>query len=422
MLHLLLFLGLAGAVEPPEPEDHAAHSVWVWQGFSHVWERRVLGLFTVPHRVSVFQSSVSGGTHTIEGQRLVSEGTFALGQSTGVDGDRMAARGFASVLHAPGIWVERGELSFETTDAVVETDRGPRADATFHDVLRFAVPAGVQGPWTAAVILQGVEFHSRCEGAKEDCNSDGVWPYRFRVELGACEVDASEATCPVDVVVGRAWTPGHGGIRGIEVKPLNENMVLQVEVAWAAILGSQDVFVSQGFPFENSLRSTQEIVTQTQELTIRGLSQHHSTATVALTALAFEFFPTRQGKRLRHRGRYVGGWGVRVDAGEFRQSLGELDGEHAGGIFLPRTVQKTGVSLSIGMAILQVEDPGAFVSDTVEVVGELCANSSVGAPWFSRWKRCEVEQIEVERPLYTSSELVSEEDGAAEDPEVVLPD
>ncbi|MCO4747188.1 MAG: hypothetical protein KC912_20490 [Proteobacteria bacterium] len=408
MFALLLMLGLATGAEPPAETSHATHSVWLWQGFSHMWERRALGLFTVPHRVSLFRSVVRDDGHVAEGDHLVSTGVFSLGQSTGVDGDRMAAKGYASVLHAPGIWVDRGQLSFETTDEVVELDRAPHADATFDAVVQAPLPATADADWSAVLVLQGVEFHSSCEGDQGECNSDGVWPYRFKVELGACEVLEDVAECPVEVLVGRAWTPGHGGVRGIEVKPLNDRMTLAVDVAWAVVAGPKDALASQNFTFENSLRSTQEIVAQTQQMTVPGLSRDHSTATVALTALAFEFFPTRLGGERRHRGRYVGGWGVRVEPGELRQAQGELDVQHAGGIFLPRTVQKTGVSLSIGMAVLQVEDADAFVSETLEVTADLCANSA-GAPWFSKWNRCGVEQIEVDTPLLTTSPVQGHE-------------
>ncbi|TNE90316.1 MAG: hypothetical protein EP330_08325 [Deltaproteobacteria bacterium] len=390
MLTLLLTAALA---HDPLPEDYAtppaepasAHTAWLWQGFQHDWTRKALGLFSVPHRVSRFESRIVDAVHTED----ASTATFAFAQSTGVDGDWMTARGFAARVQSPDVHMARGSVRFAAVDLVDPGDT-PKALARFQEVLVLPVPEEADPElWTSVVLLQGLRFTSRCEDGESACNSDGIWPYRFQVVLAQCTLREDEALCPITVEVGRAWTPHHGGVRGIETKPINQRMGLDVEVGWVALSGPYSSLLAHPILFENALASTSQIVAAPQQLPIRGLPQGFPNAAVGLHALGFEFFPTRKGEERRHRGRYVGGWGARVGAVAYDPDDGALELGHAGGIFLPKTVAGTGVSVEIGMTVLQFAHPDAHVDRGIEVSADLCANSA-GAPWFSDWQRCEV--------------------------------
>jgi hypothetical protein len=54
-------------------------SLLLWQGFTHDWERRVVG-FRVPHRISHFENYLTNPTED-------ANGTFVFAQNTGVDGN-----------------------------------------------------------------------------------------------------------------------------------------------------------------------------------------------------------------------------------------------------------------------------------------------------------------------------------------------
>ena len=372
------FEAMAEAPEAPvEPEDT---SVWLWQGFRHFWERRTFGGFYLPHRVSRFESRIREVAHAEAG----SGGTYGFAQNTGVDGDWMAPEGYVRRVTSPDIRVHRG-VEVVTGEDEVE-GRNPRALQRYDRLIEVPKPSG-NGHAVAVAVLQGLSFRSWCiEDDDSECRSDGIWPYRFRATLGACTEVEDTLACPLAVEVGRAWTPGRGGIRFIEEKPVETRMGIEVEINYAVITASEGDMVATPFVFENALASDRQTVHEAQTVDIPGLPKGLPSATVALTGLAFEFIPSRRGSA-KNRGRYIGGWGVRVGAGDYNAENGYLVVDHAGGIWLPATVASTGLSLEVAMSVIQLAHEGA-VGEGVTVGGSLCAPSN-GAPWFSKWDRCD---------------------------------
>lgn len=371
----------APAAEPaPAPPD--GQVAVLWQGFSHFWERKALGLFHMPHRVSRFDSVVGPARHALAADGLVTHTSFTFGQSTGVDGDHMRPRGYLGRVWAPGVTVVSGVQRLQAVDALTD-EAHPRAFRRFNEVITVALPRS-DGPRSAVAVLQGLSFRSTCVDA-EGCNSNGIWPYRFRLELAPCEDLGDTLACPLVVEVGRAWTPGRGGVPGLEEKPLNRRMGLEVDVHWTVLAGAPERFLAHRFVFENALPTTRAIVMEEQTATVPGLPAGYGAVAVGLTGLGFEFVPTGRARGLLHRGRYIGGWGVQVSAKEWAPATGTITVAHAGGIWFPRTVSRTAVSLEVGMAILQFDD--AEVIEGVTAEAHLCADSD-GAPWFSDWQRC----------------------------------
>lgn len=388
----LVVIALAAAAEssggaPGESpiDDPTAHTVLVWQGFSHFWERETVSGFHLPHRVSRFESWVAPGEHHATPAGVATASSFTFGQNTGVDGDYMFPEGYVARVYAPGVHVDTGVEHFGTIDEITD-DPFPAAFVRLERVVD--VPAdGPAAPRTIAPILQGLSFRAHCVDEGPSCNSDGIWPFRFKLDLSPCEDRGHHYACPIVVEIGRAWTPGEANGSAVRRKPINPRMALDVDVHWAVLSGPSAELLAHPFTLENALASTRDVVMAEQVGSVKGLPPGYPKATVALHTLGFEFFPKGRARHLLYLGRYIGGWSLRVGVAGYDPVAGQLDVAHAGGIWLPRTVRQTGVRFAVGMTLLQFGGPGAEVVGGIVAKGALCANSH-GAPPLTTWERC----------------------------------
>lgn len=373
------------APEAPGPSASPAdHAVFVWQGFDHYWLRRVFGAFAVPHRVSQFESRIVDERHQLEGDGVRSTASFQLGQSVGVDGDWMQPIGFWSLATAPDLTVHRGVATFDWEDQT-EAGRAPKAFRRYQEMLIVPRPADVHG----AAILQGIALGSECRDDAERCNSNGFWPYRFLTSVGDCLPVGDHLACPLTVEIGRAWTPQLGGLRGVEVKPVSERMALRVEVSWAILTGTDDALAAQRYVFENAVATDRQLDKGELTAQIPGVPGKYGAAVTGLSSFGFTLFPATRGQFQQHRGRYIGGWAIRLRDAGYDPATGVVQLGHSGGIFLPRTVARTGMSVELGFTTFQLGHPEARVTPGAPVVGELCKNSGEQTPAFSKWERCD---------------------------------
>ncbi|MCB9687747.1 MAG: hypothetical protein H6738_25315 [Alphaproteobacteria bacterium] len=370
--------------ETLDDEDPALHTALLWQGFRHDWERHAAVGLHVPHRVGRFESRIGPAVHTRTADGWRTEAPFRFAQSTGVDGDWMFPEGYVGRVSSPDLRVTTGVVTLRTDASRVQGDH-PRALERFHEVL--SIPKGPE-PVEAATVLQGLSFRSWCVEDETACHSDGLWPYRFEVDLQPCEDLGDTLACPVEVEVGRAWTPARGGIRGIEEKPLEPTMGLEIEVGWALLTASPGALLALPWHYENALPSTRAMTLTPQIARIAGLPTGFPAAAVAFTGLAFELFPPSGRSSRQERGRYIGGWSARLEVADWDADTGTVALSHAGGLWLPRTVRRSAVSIDVGATLLLLAHPEARVDPPVTVRGALCSPSH-DAPWFSAWNRCE---------------------------------
>jgi len=375
--------------EPPEATDGDASgsTAFLWQGFKHDWLRQVLGAWSVPHRVSLLENRIGDETHTLTENELKSTGSFYFGQSTGVDGDYMFPEGYWSRVHSPDLHVQRGVAELDFADQT-QGERVPKAFRRFNHLI--VVDAPIEGTSHSVALIQGFSVRSRCLDDPEVCNSNGLWPYRFLVELGTCQEVGEETICPLNVEIGRAWTPNHGGVKVIEEKRVSERMSLDIDLHYVVLTGPADTLSSKRTLFENALASNHKMIFDEQLIPLpAGVSEMtEPKATVGISSFGFQFYPTGHSRDLLHRGRYVGGWALRLRMDKLDAENGVATVGHSGGIFMPRTVTSTGVSVELGMTVLQFGHADAKVSEGNSVTGLICSDSH-GAPFFSRWKQCD---------------------------------
>lgn len=377
-------LAFAQDPEPPAPAPDAPGVALLWQGFRHDWERRAALGLRVPHRVSRFESRIGEATHTPGDGGWVSAASLHFAQGPGVDGDWMAPEAYVGRVSSPDLRVSTG-VTVLRTDASRVHGEHPRALERFQEVL--SVP-NAAGPATAVAVLQGLSFRSWCVEDDAPCRSDGLWPYRFEVDLQPCEDLGDRFACPLEVEVGRAWTPGRGGIRGVEEKPVEALMGVEVAVGWAVLAAPPEALLALPWVYENALPSTRAMTLSPQTAHLSGLPTGFGAAAVALNGLAFELLPPSRRDSRQERGRYLGGWSARIEVAGWDPDTGEIAISHAGGLWIPRTVHRTAVTIDVGATLLLLSHPEARVDPPVTLRGALCAPSD-GAPWFSAWRRCE---------------------------------
>ncbi|MGC6493962.1 MAG: hypothetical protein ACON5B_14090 [Myxococcota bacterium] len=379
--------GVVNATELSPADTHA----FLWQGFAHDWERRFLS-FAVPHRVSLFDNRLSDMTHEQQGEVVASTANFNFGQSTGVDGDAMTPRGYYARVSSPDIRVHRGVAVVDFNDQIQE-GAAPRAFKRHRELLM--IPVSELGGETAAPVIQGLRLEAECLDGEDMCNSNGLWPYRFAVRLDPCTQVEQTLVCPLNIELGRAWTPGRGGLKYIEEKRLSERMGIKVDLSWAVLSGPEETFHASSYVFENAVPTNRKIVFEEQVDPVPGKGGgQFGHAAVGVNSFGFTFTPSRRNADHAHRGRYIGGWGLRVHNNGYDADSGVLSLGHSGGIFMPKTVSSTGVQFELGLTMLQLGHADATVHSNGEVVGAICSDSHPKAPFFSKWVQCAKRGVE----------------------------
>ena len=379
-----------------QPADRA---LYLWQGYDHEWLRTVVG-FRVPHRISKFDSYVADEIHQGEGESWQSSARFHFGQATGVDGNFMKPDGFYGAVHAPGLYVRRGDVHLMWTDDVADVEIDgtdyPRAESTRQETVEIDLTAPELGYGqldSYDVVLQGIELQTTCDDAKqppgEPCNSNGMWPYRFAVEIAACDRDGSTLRCPLTVEMHRAWTPNRGGLPGIEEKPLNKRLDFDLRVFYATLGGNDgEVALQRGATVSGDGLGRDDTPFTASASIVGQSGGQYPHAAVALTRFGFDLYPANGQASQNHLGRYIGALGVRVQMQDYDPATGVADVEHISRLWVPDTVAQTGVGYQSAALLIQIEGDGVSHGQRT-VAGSLCSNSSDQAPPFSTWERCD---------------------------------
>lgn len=362
------------------------HGAYLWQGLEHEWLRTVVG-FRVPHRVSRLGSAIDGEAFEApQDAPWSSRATFRFGQDTGVDGNYMKPVGHFAALFHEQLWVDRGEVRFTGTD-----DGDGAAYPKAKTSLAGAIELDLRYPADAAVaVLRGVRLETACDPAKqpsgEPCNSDGMWPYKLELRLGACVVAGTRVTCPVSVKIERAWTPNLGGLPPLEQKPFNDRLDYSVALSYSVLSGPAAALkVTRGGVASSGKGRDDAPKTGTVTLAGAGAGAYPH-GLVAMTGFGFELSKSEAGDKYQHLGRYLGALRFRVRDVGYDAAKGEATFEHTEQVWLPDTVEDTAVAYAMDVAMLQL-GPGSGVSTGGRASGSLCANSK-SAPFFSAWSQC----------------------------------
>jgi len=223
----------------------------------------------------------------------------------------------------------------------------------------------------------------------EPCNSDGMWPYKFRVAFEACRREAESLSCELVVEIRRAWTPNLGGLPPLEIKPFNDRLSFEMKVHYTVVGGPADALQVRRVPVSEFSGMLKDNAPAEETMTLDGAAGYPA-AMVVMNELGFELFKHRNEARYQHLGRYIGALEFGVSLVSYDESSGQAVVNSRGQVWVPDTVSDSNVTYRMGLTLLQFGQGGAVVGGQ-DVEGSLCANSD-GAPFFSAWNRCGEEE------------------------------
>ena len=367
------------------------HAAFAWRGFSHEWKRTVLG-FRVPHRISKFHSYVNNEDHKIEGNDWLADATFTFAQSTGVDGNYMSPKGQFSAFYSPGIFTSRGNVRFQFTDNSTG-DTYPRAITESRQTIGINLNKSSMAYDQLdnyVAFLRGFKLDSHCDDAKQPvaapCNSNGMWPYKFQIDINSCTRKAGVLYCDVVVIIKRAWTPNLGGLPPFETKPFNDRLDFDLSVYYTVVGGNDNDF---SFKYAQAVESNGEAhddQPQSGNAAIDG-KQGFATATTVMTGFGFEFSKLKSADKFNHLGRYIGSLDVQISDVSYSATSGRMTFTYVNQVWVPDTVFNTKVAYTTSPLLLQFNETGSTILKNASTSTTLCVNSN-GAPFFSKWKKC----------------------------------
>lgn len=337
----------------------------IWQGFSHQWQRMAFKQFYAPHRISVMSSLISEDGQSIK-----------IGQSPGVDGDYMMAKGFIEKISAEGVQFQYQIIDFEFSDWVTDNKPAPVLNEHKKTVSFDYDPS--HGNLLSA-IMGGFSIDSQCiETNDYKCNSNGFWPYLMSFDVGQCQIKEKKANCQLETKIGRAWTPNKGGIPYIDTKPFNFKMKFKVKMG--VLLAQAPAKKLQAIRYQWSSREENGRKQGLETKSLKPLVSKYplDSMTFGFHHMSFLF----DGRRGNQPGRYIGGMAMNAHRTESRDVLFQS------GIHIPYTVNNTPITWKIGVTTWSfAPDTNFQVQDTKTINAAICAESR-NAPFYSKWAKC----------------------------------
>lgn len=396
-----VFASLQDEIEQTEPtpvsavqvsqqwQGHEGASLAIWQGFDHRWKRFVVvpGVGQVPHRISKLHNYVAP---TVDEQPPQAH----MAQSTGVDGNYMRPETRYTTINSSDYQVFHGQTQLNWLDTLNDAPH-PAAVNQFRQTI--TLPTGFDSS-AANLVLAGFELDVSCsdqeQPADSPCNSNGIWPYVFRIDLQQCQHQGLQAdTCQLAVDIYRAWTPNKGGFQlppiFSEVKPLNQRHSYQLTVRYTLLAPNEGTALT-----ETNTDSAVALAAMQQRA---GVQQRESAtvatdpyAVTAITGFGFRVLAPSAidplwaavGSDLEHRGRYIGQLSFSVNNAEREGQRWHWQQQQH--VWSPISVVNADIESELHTLLL----PVAQQPTENKASGRLCINSTDQAPAFSRWLHC----------------------------------
>ncbi len=374
--------------------NKVSHGAFLWRGFHHEWLRTFSG-FSLPHRISLFESFISEENFE-EGENWQGSAQFTMAQDTGVDGNYMIPVGYFQTIYSPDLYMKHGEVSLGWIDDSEGDDDFPQAiSSETREIEINLAELGASEADQYVMVLNGISLKTSCKDDEQpndkECNSDGMWPSLFQITLSQCSRSGDLLKCTLNVNITRAWTPNKGGLPPFEVKPFNDRLNFQLTVRYVLIAGKTgtlSVTQKQNFEVETEGegRDHDPIVS---DISLQGTDGRiYTKAITVLTGFSFELYPITEREKDRRLGRYIGALGFSVCDKSYDAQAGILQAQTSQQLWVPVTTINTGVTYRTSLALVQLGD-NVDVTDASLINGGICINTSEEAPLFSGWwKKC----------------------------------
>lgn len=373
------------------PQDSSYLSIW--QGFDHEWLRFIIANKDgrIPHRVSKLNNYVDPNSNN---HQVI----YQFGQNTGVDGNYMHPKSSAVTINTNGLFARKGKIKMQWTDNVIGSSV-PYANNKIRQTI--TVPFNGNYYDKAIMFLQGVELDLNCDNSKQPagspCNSDGMWPYVFNIQIENCVKYSSALSCQLNVDIFRAWTPNKGGFQLIgEVKPLNYHLDYDLNVYFAAVAGSNATLGNSGVARIKNTGNIYQYNKTGTEYKLTGSSGNYNTGATVIKGIAFRLTQPSSldaewqllGSDARQRGRYIGRLRFQPQAGAYSTGNRSMNITPVMEVWAPPTVVNSNLTTEMRIQLLQFGGASNKVAST-SAEGKICLNSKDEAPFFSAWHKCD---------------------------------
>lgn len=361
----------------------------LWQGFAHEWRRFIIAPDDgrIPHRISQLSNYID------QSNPATPEAWFA--QDTGVDGNYMHPYTNALTLPQSGLQAQQGTVDIQWTDQLTEADSIPQARNQIRYTIRLPESAHIP-----VLSLQGIDLKLHCsdddQPADQPCNSDGMWPYLFALQLGECRTAAGNTECPLELDIYRSWTPNQGGVPALgETKPLNQKLRYAFRVHFSALSGDQQTLAASPLQHVSSIRELQDKDPHFTALTLQGKADQFSQGAALVKGFAFRLTPPEKAAAqwigfnpdLRQRGRYLAKLQFSLSNSQYQEHTGQLSLTPEMHVWSAGNVVNSRVETRMDLQLLQYNSDQSAVGGYAE--GRLCINSKDSAPFYSAWRPCD---------------------------------
>lgn len=384
-----------------ETAPYAGSHLAIWQGMNHEWKRFIVDSKNgrIPHRISKLENYISQ-------EPAANQLTFHMGENTGVDGNYMYPQSQAAVLDVSQISAQLGQVNLNWRDTV-SNDSIPQAKNRIQYSLE--IPNLEWQAGASSVFLQGMSLETYCaEQVNEDtCNSDGMWPHLYHIEIDNCQPSSIQGTrCDLNINIYRSWTPNYGGFQLIgEVKPINRQLDFDLTVHYAGISGDLNNIAASNITTVKHDHELQAFDSNPQTVSLTGASNSNSSSpssyssgVAAITGLGFVLTQPEDinagwkmlGSDVNQRGRYIARKQFEVnnlnDGQGYDATKSVQDVAINMNLWAPTTVVESNVTTEMNLQLLELST-ASNAQKSVE--GRICINSKDSAPFFSKWKKCD---------------------------------
>jgi hypothetical protein len=193
---LSLSISFEYAVENSELTENA----YLWQGFNHKWERAIFNFLT-PHRIGSLGNRIMSENFNEMNSSAQIEFTF----TPGINGDYAFPSTNFSIIHSH----EQSDTKFSHSKIFLNfTDQaeGNPPVASMRFLQNVSLPTYDYEQIES--VINGFDLKMKC--LDEKCNSNGIWPTKFFIDVSNCYQMNEEYICLFEFILERGWTPDNG--------------------------------------------------------------------------------------------------------------------------------------------------------------------------------------------------------------------
>jgi hypothetical protein len=345
----------------------------LWQGFNFKWERNILNMFETPHRLGSFESLFYNTTtfSNNENSKNYLKSKVSMYFTPGINGDYSYPQNFYSILFSNNtqpenekeyinkFYFEEQKVSLNFSDKINKTSKSVLSynsfNKTFKNSLRHT---------NFQVVLNGFSLKMKCDEAKGLCNSNGIWPYLFKINIVSCSPTLNLINCEFQFNLGRGSAPNGG-----TGKPLSDFMNYELELGLLFIhkQGNQLISIDHLIESQNDVYKKNDFLVK--NITEKIINEkENKKKTVGITGFEFELF----GGKYDDKGRYLDQYAFAVRNNEFTF---DNKYEYISSIYTPYlTTFYSKVNMKLFTKVLYLEENVSIIHPSEPVKGNICIN------------------------------------------------